>query len=334
MRGEPDRPASYLDAVFLSPHKFPGGPGTPGVLVVRRSLVRNRVPTVPGGGTISYVHSGAAHYIDDPAHREEGGTPAIVESIRAGLAFRLKQDVGAATMIARENELVRAAIASWRNNPAIELLGDLDAERLPIVSFVIRPPGRPRLHHNFVVAVLNDLFGIQCRGGCSCAGPYGHRLLRIDDRHARAFADQAVHGWLGVKPGWTRVSFAYYMSDTVADYIVQAVHLVARYGERLLPDYLFDAHSGLWTHRQAIPMRARLEWLRWDSDTSTPGTPPCHEKAAESALAGYLDQARAILDARAELDHDATNALLGNGPDALRWFQLPWTCIAAQEQPA
>ena len=164
-------PLAAKDAVFLSPHKFVGGPGTPGVLVVRRQLVRNRVPTVPGGGTITYVHAAGQHYLDDPAHREEGGTPAIVESIRAGLVFQLKQAVGAEVIWQREAGFVRRAIDSWRANPAIELLGDLDADRLPIVSFRVHGPDGRLLHHNFVVALLNDLFGIQARGGCSCAGP-------------------------------------------------------------------------------------------------------------------------------------------------------------------
>jgi selenocysteine lyase/cysteine desulfurase len=171
--GGPD-PLSYKDAVFLSPHKFPGGPGTPGVLVVRRDLVTNPVPTVPGGGTITYVHAGAQHYLDDPAHREEGGTPAIVESIRAGLVFRLKEAVGVDAIAARETDFTRRAIRSWGADPGLWILGDPDADRLPIVSFVVRTPGG-FLHHGYVVALLNDLFGIQARGGCSCAGPYGHR---------------------------------------------------------------------------------------------------------------------------------------------------------------
>jgi selenocysteine lyase/cysteine desulfurase len=165
MRAPAGRPLAGKDAVVLSPHKFPGGPGTPGVLVVRWALVGNRVPTVPGGGTITYVHAGGQHYLDDVAHREEGGTPAIIESIRAGLVFQLKHAVGVAAIGDRETRFVRRAIAAWQTNPNIELLGDLDADRLPIVSFRIRTPGGERLlHHNLVVALLNDLFGIQARG--------------------------------------------------------------------------------------------------------------------------------------------------------------------------
>jgi selenocysteine lyase/cysteine desulfurase len=173
-------PLGYKDAIFLSPHKFIGGPGTPGVLVVRRDLLTNRVPDVPGGGTVMYVNPTEHRYLSDPTHREEGGTPAIIESIRAGLVFQLKQAVGTAEIRRREEHLLRRAVAAWAAEPSITILGNLSAQRLSIVSFTVRSPGGAYLHHNFVVALLNDLFGIQTRGGCSCAGPYGHRLLDID----------------------------------------------------------------------------------------------------------------------------------------------------------
>ncbi|MDQ1617008.1 MAG: hypothetical protein QOJ60_2947, partial [Actinomycetota bacterium] len=240
-----EHPGCHKDAVFLSPHKFIGGPGTPGVLAVRRELLTNRVPVVPGGGTVAYVNPLEHRYIDDPAHREEGGTPAIVESIRAGLVFQLKESVGTDTIRAREEELLRRAVDAWRQVPGIEILGNLDAERLSIVSFVVRRPGGRYLHHNFVVAVLNDLFGIQSRGGCSCAGPYGHRLLGIDIERSHEFEREITHGCEGIKPGWVRINFNYFISDAVLDYIVAAVRLVAEQGCRLLPAYRFDPATGL-----------------------------------------------------------------------------------------
>jgi selenocysteine lyase/cysteine desulfurase len=176
----PGDPAAYKDAMFLSPHKFIGGPSTPGVLVVRRELLRNRVPDVPGGGTVEYVNPAEHRYLHDPIQREEGGTPAIVEAIRAGLVFQLKQAVGVEVIRAQEDTFLRRAIGAWHVEPAIGLLGNPDAERLSIVSFLVRAPSGRYLHHNFIVALLNDLFGLQARGGCSCAGPYGHRLLGID----------------------------------------------------------------------------------------------------------------------------------------------------------
>ncbi|MGI8695000.1 MAG: aminotransferase class V-fold PLP-dependent enzyme [Geodermatophilaceae bacterium] len=155
----PEHPASHKDAIFLSPHKFIGGPGTPGVLVARRELFTNRVPVVPGGGTVAYVNPTEHRYLTDPEHREEGGTPAIVESIRAGLVFQLKAAVGTDVIRAHEEEFLRRAVGSWRADPCLQILGNLDAERLSIVSFVVRRPGGRYLHHNFVVALLNDLLG-------------------------------------------------------------------------------------------------------------------------------------------------------------------------------
>ena len=245
-------PLAYKDAIFLSPHKFIGGPSTPGVLVARRELFTNRVPVVPGGGTVAYVNPEDHAYLADPAHREEGGTPAIIEAVRAGLVFQLKEAVGVETIRAHEERLLARAVEAWRAEPSIEILGNLDAPRLSIVSFVVRAPSGHWLHHNFVVALLNDLFGVQSRGGCSCAGPYGHRLLGIDLERSHEFEREITGGCEGIKPGWVRVNFNYFLSDTVADYVVDAVRLVARDGWRLLGDYLFDPLTGRWRHRDGL----------------------------------------------------------------------------------
>src|SRR5689334_22393610 len=156
--GRDEDPLSYKDAIFLSPHKLIGGPGTPGVLVARRELLRNRVPDVPGGGTVAYVNPLEHRYLDDPIHREEGGTPASIGSIRAGMAFQLKPAVGIDVIRAHEDAYLRRAVDAWRSVPTIEILGNLDAERLSIVSFVVKAPSGRYLHHNYVVALLNDLF--------------------------------------------------------------------------------------------------------------------------------------------------------------------------------
>jgi selenocysteine lyase/cysteine desulfurase len=181
------------DAVFLSPHKFAGGPGTPGVLVVKRKLLRNRVPAVPGGGTILFVSPRGHAYHPDPEIREEAGTPAIVESIRAGLAFKVKEAVGTDEIRRREQDFARRALRSWGANPRIEILGNLDAERLPILSLSLRH-ARGLLHANFVTAVLSDLFGIQARSGCFCAGPYIHRAYPIDDEWSERMDAEVARG--------------------------------------------------------------------------------------------------------------------------------------------
>ncbi|NQV46847.1 MAG: aminotransferase class V-fold PLP-dependent enzyme [Rhodospirillaceae bacterium] len=311
---------SALDALFISPHKFVGGPGSPGVLVVLKRLMANSVPARPGGGTVSYVNPSDHVYIDQEEHREEGGTPAIVESIRAGLVFQLKDTVGIDLIEEREEFFVRRALKSWVANPDIHVLGNPDLPRLSIISFVIRR-GKQNLHHDFVVAVLNDLFGIQSRGGCSCAGPYGHRLLDIDMDQSRAFEESIVLGCNGIKPGWVRVGFNYFFSDTVADYIIDAVNLIAKDGWKLLPQYTFDPDTGVWRHHDAAGAPAMgLE----DLDIFNPATSG-GKTIGEDVLAGYLDQARRILEkADATINTLAeTTDPLDSEAETLRWFPLP-----------
>ena len=165
-----------------------------GVLAIRRELVTNSVPDVVGGGTVAFVAPERAQLPRRSRAPRRGGTPAIVESIRAGLVFKLKASVGPAVIRAHEDDLVRRAISAWQRNPAIGILGNTEAERLSIVSFTIKRPGSGGryLHHNLVVAILNDLFGIQARGGCSCAGPYGHRLLGISEQVSEDYQQQIL----------------------------------------------------------------------------------------------------------------------------------------------
>lgn len=322
---------AYKDAIFLSPHKFIGGPSTPGVLVVRRALLRNRVPDVPGGGTVAYVNPSEHRYLTDAAQREEGGTPAIVDSIRAGLVFQLKQAVGLDVIRAHEEHYLRRAVAAWQQEPTIEILGNLDAERLSIVSFVVRAPSGRYLHHNFVVAVLNDLFGIQSRGGCSCAGPYGHRLLGIDLDRSHEFEREIAQGCEGIKPGWIRVNFNYFISDPVFSYVVDAVRLIARDGWRLLEDYHFDPASGLWRHhRGPVEPPLRLGQISYDADGEMQ-YPHQDDRAAESELKRYLDEAAALLaETRPPRDQstDPPAQTVSEDFEHLRWFDLPAASLA------
>ena len=318
----------HKDAVFLSPHKFPGGPQTPGVLVVRRELVHNAVPTVPGGGTVAFVDPAGHRYLDDPVAREEGGTPAIVESIRAGLVFALKQALGTDLIQAREELLWHRVLARWQGNPRIEILGNQRARRLAVISVRIRHSDGQYLHHNFVVALLNDLFGIQARGGCSCAGPYGHRLLHIGAARSHALRDEIGQGCEGIKPGWTRVNLNYFFATATADYIADAVELIAAQGYRLLPYYRFDPHTGLWRHAAGPPEPAlRLPEVTFGPDGEMTW-PRQRAQAGEDAFPGYLHQARAIL---AGLDEHITDGPTGLPPDfeELRWFPLPPDCVPA-----
>ena len=313
----PGDPAIAKDAVVLSPHKFVGGPGTPGVLIIRRNLLANTVPVVVGGGTVAYVNAEEHVYLDDPVHREEAGTPAIIESIRAGLVFQLKEAVGVDVIKEREEELLHRAITSWRAHPRIDILGNPDVDRLSIVSFTIRATEGGYLHHNAVVAILNDLFGIQARGGCSCAGPYGHRI-DLDQSHA--YEHQIRQGCEGIKPGWVRVNFNYFVEDTVADYIIEAVRLIADDGERLLPLYRFDALTGRWTHGEG-PVEPPLRMADVGYDASGRLTYPRREdRLPLSALADHLREARNLLAGMPPL---GTSARRDDEFDSLRWFPLP-----------
>lgn len=309
--------ANYKDAVFISPHKLIGGPGTPGVLVVRRDLLTNAVPAVPGGGTVQYVSPDHHTYIPDKEHREEGGTPAIIESIRAGLVFKLKEEVGTDRIRRLEHHFIRRAIDSWKTNENIRILGNPEADRLSIVSFVVRSAGGV-LHHNFVVALLNDLFGIQARGGCSCAGPYGHRLLGIDLDTSSQFERVIAEGCEVIKPGWVRLNFNYFISEEEFSYILDAVHLVANDGWRLLPLYTYEISSGVWRHKNGLPKPpATLRDAAFDRTRTepTPTTAPIEE------LSGYLEEAKRIL-AEAPLAGEAAPAL-SDEAEKLRWFPTP-----------
>jgi hypothetical protein len=291
--------------------------------VVSRKLLHNRVPHVVGGGTVSYVGPRDHHYVVNPEHREEAGTPAIIESIRAGLVFQLKEAVGAEAIREREVDFIQRAIASWSTNPNIAILGNMGAWRLSIVSFIVRHR-QSYLHHNFTVALLNDLFGIQSRGGCGCAGPYGHRLLGIDVETSKEFEREIVRGCEGIKPGWVRVNFNYFLSETQFQFILDAIHLIATDGWRLLPHYTFDPDTGEWRHRahSAVPVM-RLDDLSYRTGKmeyrSRQSTEP------EWALPAYIEEAKRIIASTTEEFLTLTVDEPARTPDfeQLRWFPLP-----------
>jgi aminotransferase class V len=262
-------------------------------------------------------------YVSDPQIREEGGTPAIIESIRAGLVFQLKEAVGADAIREREFDFIQRAIASWSANPNIAILGNKSAWRLSIVSFIVRHR-QAYLHHNFIVALLNDLFGIQSRGGCGCAGPYGHRLLGIDIATSKEFEREIVRGCEGIKPGWIRVNFNYFLSETQFQFLLDAIHLVANEGWRLLPHYIFDPDTGEWRHRGAAAKRS-MSLADVSYRTGKMEYRSRHSTEPEWALPSYIDEAKKIIAATAdefrtlEIEEAARTADF----EELRWFPLP-----------
>jgi selenocysteine lyase/cysteine desulfurase len=322
--------STYLDAIFLSPHKFVGGPGTPGILVVKKALCTNIIPTAPGGGTVSWVDQQDHRYSDDVESREEGGTPDIVGSIRAGLVFQLKDAIGVDYIHGREDQLVKRTIEAWNDHPNIRILCTKDRDRISIVSFVIRYGDRDQyLHWNFVVPLLNDLFGIQARGGCSCAGPYGHRLLGIEHRASEEFEKVLQQGYEGVRPGWVRLNFNYFISEHVVDFLIDAVRFVAEEGWKLLPQYEFDPVSGLWRHRRGYPEPLlSLRDISYESGRMEYGSH--HITQPESVLRSYMNDAiHVVAEAVAEADKlDIQDPELPDDFERLRWFPLSGEVLA------
>lgn len=249
---KPRQPDGY-DAVFLSPHKFVGGPGTPGLLCFQEHLYHLSTPSTAGGGTVRYVSRTRHTFVDDIEAREDAGTPAILGKIRTALAFKVKEDLGVAALTAREHELFGRAMARFASHPYLQILGNPDASRLAFLSFLVKTHSGSYLHPRLVVRLLNDLFGIQSRGGCACAGPYGHSLLGIDDEQSERYFQCVLSDLDGLKPGWTRLNLAPWASDEEVEFILSAMEFVAEYGERFVGDYNFNWQSGAWTHPNDNP---------------------------------------------------------------------------------
>ena len=260
--------ADSLDGAFISPHKFVGGPQCPGVLVLKRHIFDlSEPPEQAGGGTVLFVTEEDHRYLDDIHEREEAGTPAIVGAIRCGMVFQLHAAIGHARMQELEQAATVRVLSAWSGHPLVEVLGpkmDLSnpTARLPIISFMIRhTTGGRYLHYNFVCALLNDVFGIQSRGGCACAGPYGQAILGIDHETSRQFEERLVGANEIIRPGFVRVSFPYFFSSHTVDYIIRAVLLVADHGWRMLPQYRFYHETGEWKHQTDLKFRQR-KWLQ------------------------------------------------------------------------
>lgn len=240
-----------LDAVFISPHKFLGGPGASGALVFNKRIYNRELPpSVSAGGTVDYVGPTSQDFIERIEEREKAGTPGVLQILKAGMAFQVKDHIGVPAIEAREHELLERTFSRWRDNPNIEVLGNPDpARRISIISFNLRDHRDKYLHPKFVTTLLNDLFGIQSRAGCSCAGPYGHRLLDIDFERSEQYRKWIGKGFSGIKPGWCRISLHYAMDDIEVDFILDAIEFVASHGHHFLSEYDFDMSTGAWTHK-------------------------------------------------------------------------------------
>jgi hypothetical protein len=263
------------------------------VLVFNERLYHRELPpSVGGGGTVAYVSPMDQDFIADVEEREKAGTPGVLQTLKAALALELKQRIGVERIEARESELIDRALRRWNAHERIEILGNPDpARRIGIVSFNLGDPRGRYLHPKFVTVLLNDLFGIQSRAGCSCAGPYGHRLLGIDQPTSELYRDWVRKGFQGIKPGWCRVGFHYSMDDIEAAFVMDAVEFIADHGHRFLRLYAFDPTTGAWSHREyheshaAVSLEAALQATGCDETAL-----PAEERA--KLYAASLAQAR------------------------------------------
>ncbi len=255
----PKEEGAHLDAIFFSPHKFLGGPGTSGVLIFNKKLYKNLVPDNPGGGTVSYTNPWGEHdYFDDVETREDGGTPAFLQTIRIALSIQLKEQMGTDMIEKREAEINVRLFDTLESLPNVKILAPNHKHRLSIFSFYLE-----NVHFNLVVKLLNDRFGIQTRGGCSCAGTYGHFLLNVDQETSNRIKDQILDGCSTEKPGWVRLSLHPTIKDEEVDFICAALKELCANIDTWSSDYKYDPLKNDYVHKSVKPIEQALvaDWF-------------------------------------------------------------------------
>ncbi|MCX6247663.1 MAG: aminotransferase class V-fold PLP-dependent enzyme [Bacteroidetes bacterium] len=251
----PSDPLEKLDAIFFSPHKFLGGPGASGVLVFDSALYNSKTPDLPGGGTVDWTNPwGEYKYIDNIEMREDGGTPGFLQAIKTALALELKSQMGTVQMQSRERQLVRTAFRELSSVPGIQILADHVTDRLGIISFYIPP-----IHYNLIVKLLSDRFGIQVRGGCVCAGTYGHFLLNVSPSRSKIITDRINAGDLSEKPGWVRLSIHPTMTEEELQTIADSLKQIAIHHREWGKDYSYDKHTNEFKHFSTVNRNSRIE---------------------------------------------------------------------------
>ncbi|WP_438978162.1 aminotransferase class V-fold PLP-dependent enzyme [Polaribacter sp.] len=250
----PESEDEMLDAIFFSPHKFLGGPGSSGVLIFNKSLYKNTVPDNPGGGTVSYTNPWGEHdYFDDVETREDGGTPGFLQTIKIALAVQLKEKMGAKNIEEREEEINKVIFKTLESLEGVKILAPNHKKRLSIFSFYFE-----KYHFNLVVKLLNDRFGIQTRGGCSCAGTYGHFLLNVDQETSNRIKGQILEGCNTEKPGWVRLSLHPTVTNNELDFICKSLTELSENIEDWSKDYKYDAIKNDYVHKTVTSIEKEL----------------------------------------------------------------------------
>ena len=251
---------SYLDAIFFSPHKFLGGPGTSGVLIFNKKLYNNMIPDNPGGGTVSWTNPWGEHkFVENIEDREDGGTPGFLQVIRTALAIRLKEKMGIENILRREKEIVDYIFAELQPIANINILAGEHQNRLGVISFYIDD-----LHFNLGVKLLNDRFGIQTRGGCSCAGTYGHYLLNVDEEKSHSLTCQIDSGDLILKPGWIRMSIHPTTTNEEIRFVCDSIKALAQHHQEWEKEYSYNKNSNEFVHHNAKPLEKEMV-MKWFS---------------------------------------------------------------------
>jgi selenocysteine lyase/cysteine desulfurase len=249
-----------LDAIFFSPHKFLGGPGSSGVMVFDSELYHLKSPDQPGGGTILWTNPwGKYRYKPDIEEREDGGTPGFLQSIRSALAVELKEQMGVTAMLNREKEIIPGLLKEMRTISGLKILANHIEHRLGIISFYFDD-----IHYNLVVKILNDRFGIQMRGGCLCAGTYGHYLLHVDQPHSKAITERIDLGDLSTKPGWVRLSIHPTTTNDDVEYIIDALRSLRKNIGKWEREYKYNVHNNEFSHKKFSDSKRKIvqEWFR------------------------------------------------------------------------
>ncbi len=255
----PANPLEKLDAVMFSPHKFLGGPGTSGVLIFDASMYKNEVPDAPGGGTVDWTNRwGKYKYVDDIEAREDGGTPGFLQSIKTALCIDLKNQMGIENIEKREKELLTRAFNGLDKIKGLNILANNVRDRLGVISFYI-----DKIHFNLVVQLLNDKYGIQTRGGCACAGTYGHFLLEVSYEQSKEITEKINHGDLSEKPGWVRWSLHPTMPNSEVDLMIHALEDIVENIETYKNYYIYNNHTNEYRHKNAKGDEELME--RWFS---------------------------------------------------------------------
>ncbi len=253
----PEDPSKKLDAIYFSPHKFLGGPGSSGVLIFCKSLYKNRIPDHPGGGTVTWTNPWGEHaYFDDIEIREDGGTPGFIQAIKTSLSIKLKEKMKVENIRKRESELNSIAFEQLKKIPRLNILAENMTERLGVFSFYITG-----IHHNLIVKLLNDRYGIQMRGGCSCAGTYGHFLFGVDRGKSREITEKIDSGDLSLKPGWVRMSIHPTTSNAELEYIFEALQSIVQNIEKWEKDYIFSPSTAEFNHKRGESPTHIADWF-------------------------------------------------------------------------